>query len=134
MGVEVWPWHVEVAFDQKLLGECRPQVWLLQLDRRAADEEGVVLSRWGERLGVEGIASIAAEVLEFGSWHDEREEPLLGEDGADGMHPGTTVDADSGQESEAQTMLVEEIATLRSKVWANGSELTPSKDRRTMPI
>lgn len=134
MGVEVWPWRVEVVFDQELLGEFRTQFRLLQLDHHARDREGIVVSRWGERLGVEGIASIAAEVLEFGSWHDERVEPLFSEDGADGMNPGPTVYADRGEESETETMFVEEIATLRRKVWASGSELAPSKDRRTMPI
>ena len=73
----------------------------------AGYREAVVLARRRERLAVQRIAAVAAQVAALRAGQDEHVQARGADDRADRVHPRAAVGADRGEKAEAEAVLVE---------------------------
>ena len=89
--VEAGPRCFQISLRKELLGQDRTKIRVVELGGAAGDVEGVVVTRGWERLRVERVPTVAAQIGELRTRDDERIEAVLGEQRADRMDARTSI-------------------------------------------
>lgn len=66
--------------------------------------------------------------------HDEREQVVIGDERTHRMKSETAVGADSGEERQAHTILIEQLPSRAREIWANRGEHTPPQEETSIGV
>ena len=100
-------------------------------DRRTRDHERVLVVVARER--VHRVAAVALEVAALRSGHDEREQPVVGQDRAHRVQPRPAVGTHRREEREPDPDPVEVVTAGGREVRSLRHEVVPGRHRRTLP-
>jgi len=79
--------------------------------------------------GVQGEAAVAQEIVTFAGGDDEAVEGVVGDDGGDGVDPGSPVFADCGQVGHAAPILVQQLTDRCRELRVGAHERAPRNPR-----
>jgi hypothetical protein len=75
---------------------------------------------------------ISMQIVSLRRRHDEREQVVIGDERTHRMESGAAVGADSGEERQANTVLIEQLPSCARQIWANLGERTPPQEETSI--
>lgn len=116
-------WRRDSSLCRELTRQCIKPGGVVDRLGHSSDEKRVLVLIGRERVHRE--SRISMQIGSLRRRHDEREQVVIGDERTHRMESGAAVGADSGEERQAHTVLIEQLPSRAREIWANFGEATP---------
>lgn len=121
-------WRLESSLCRELTRQCIKPGGV----GHSSDEKRVLVLIGRERVHRE--SRISMQIGSLRRRHDEREQVVIGDERTHRMESGAAVGADSGEERQAHTVLIDQLPSRARQTWANLGERTPPQEETSIGL